>query len=338
MTTLFVDKKGLRLAVDGAALVFYDEDERAGTVPIKTLERVCIRGDLQLSTSVLGKLGEEGVGVVILSGKKKQPVLLMPSWRVDAQRRQAQFNISQNEDKSLWLARQWIAQKIAAQRTLLQSLLGWYPVNRLVLSHTIDALSLALENIDKVADLASLRGIEGAAAAQYFAAWTRALPPSWQFNGRTKRPPLDPVNAALSLCYTLMHFEFVREIYLIGLDPFVGFYHAISYGRESLACDLLEPLRPIGDEWVLQLFRDEELRVEHFSMFSDACMMGKTARVRFYQLFDEKAKTWRMQMHQLCRSLLQDLGKLSFDSDDWRNNALADTSAVFQGTTRRVIE
>ncbi|WP_071059076.1 CRISPR-associated endonuclease Cas1 [Pelistega sp. MC2] len=315
MTTLFVDRKGLRLAVDGAALAFYDQDERKGTIPLKSLERVCIRGDLEMNASVLGKMGEEGVGVIILSGRKKEPVLFMPSLRVDAQRRLAQYEASKQEEFCLQQSKKWVTQKLTEQLTVLTNLEENYPEHRLSIKHGVESLQLAIENTQKVIDKMSLRGIEGASAARYFGTWSKVLPPYWQFNGRTKRPPLDPLNATMSLCYTLLHFELVREIHLIGLDPFIGVYHEAEYSRESLACDLVEPLRPLCDAWIIELFQRKELRVDYFTMFSDACMMGKAGRALFYQLYDDQAKQWRPKMRQLCRDFLQSLRQFSTEKN-----------------------
>lgn len=117
--------------------------------------------------------------------------------------------------------------------------------------------------IGRAADLAALRGLEGAAAA-HFGGWGKILPDSWGFSGRNRRPPRDAVNVVLSLGYTMLHFELVRQIYLAGLDPFVGFYHGVAHGRESLASDLLEPMRPIYDEWALALLADGVLRPDFF--------------------------------------------------------------------------
>ena len=87
--------------------------------------------------------------------------------------------------------------------------------------------------IDAQASIASLRGLEGAAAASYFEALSEILPERLHFSGRNRQPPRDPVNALLSLTYTLLHAEAVLALYGAGLDPYVGFYHALDFGRES---------------------------------------------------------------------------------------------------------
>lgn len=316
MTTLFIDRKGLSVRADGAVLAFYEQERRVGTVPLNLLERVCIRGDLQLSAGVLGKLGEHGVGVLVLSGRKRAPVLMMPNLRRDARRRTAQFVRAQDLGFCLKLAQKWVDEKLSRQHTLLLQLGSRNQALTAHLAADAAAVAAAREGIAQAQCLATLLGLEGVAAAHYFSAWAKYLPPSLGFSGRNRRPPRDAVNAALSLAYTVLHFETVRQIYLTGLDPFVGFYHALAHGRESLACDLLEPMRPLCDEWVLSLFSERSLRAEDFSLQQGACVMGKAGRMRFYAAYEEVVKTWRIQIHALCAALLADLkGDPSHDDD-----------------------
>lgn len=250
MATLYLDRKNLTLRADGDALVCYENDERMATVPLKVLQRVCIRGDITLSAKVLSKLGEAGVGVLILNGRQNRPALMLPNWKLDGKRRVAQYALSQ----------------------------------------------------DKVASLA---------AARYFSAWTIILPENWHFTGRNKRPPRDPLNATLSLAYTLLHFDIVKHLYLSGLDPFIGYYHQPEHGRESLACDLLEYLRSQCDVWVLSLFYQEILTPEDFSTTAQGCLMSKNARIKFYPAYEATAKQWRSHIHQLCANYLAILAQYS---------------------------
>lgn len=308
MKTLFIDRRGVVLKVDGGALVFYENDARIATVPLKLLARVCMVSEVHLSASVLGKLGAEGVGVVILYGRKRAPVLLMPALRVDALRRVAQYQLSQDDAFCLRLARVWLKEKLCNQAAMLSDL------GDVVLSAAAEQIANSALHTDAADSLASLRGIEGAAAARYFNAWAEYLPQSWHFSGRNRRPPRDGVNAFLSLGYTLLHFELVRECYMEGLDPFIGFYHQLAHGRESLASDLLEPLRPLYDAWLLKAVKSQLFRPEDCSLRDGACMLGKAARVRYFPAYEELLKTLRPQMRQSCRGLLRDLAEASGQS------------------------
>lgn len=309
MTTLYIDRRNLLLRVDGNALVFYQADERVGTVPLAVLERVCIGGNLRLSARVLAKLGENGVGVLVLAGRKKKPVLMMPNLRQDAKRRVAQVYLSQSADFSLIVARAWVRLKMERQLALLMLLDGKPHMAQGLMGKSIQVLENVLFKVDKVGSLAVLRGLEGGTAAAYFSGLALYLPDSLRFSGRNRCPPKDAFNVVLSLGYTLLHFELVRMIYLCGLDPFIGFYHQLAFGRESLACDLIEPLRPLFDEWAVAVFAEKILRPEDFSYRESACLMGKAGRMRFYPAFEKALKQWRPMMWQLCRGLLADVGK-----------------------------
>lgn len=94
-------------------------------------------------------------------------------------------------------------------------------------------------------------------------------------------------------------------LYGAGLDPYVGFYHALDFGRESLACDLIEALRPHADRFVLGLFRDETLRAEDFSKTADACLLGKAGRGRFYAAFETRAELFRRQLAEGIDDVVQ---------------------------------
>jgi CRISP-associated protein Cas1 len=176
-----------------------------------------------------------------------------------------------------------------------------------------DVLSTILERLADPAqgfELAALNGLEGAAAAAYFNAFQTLFAPALGFVGRRRRPPPDPVNTCLSLGYTLLLHEAVRETQIVGLDPMLGFLHVPERGRESLACDLVEPLRPHVDEWVWQRFAARELRPEHFTIMPDgACLMGKSARAAFYDQFESLVRGLRRLLRRQARQLAADLRK-----------------------------
>jgi len=155
----------------------------------------------------------------------------------------------------------------------------------------------------------SIRGYEGGAAAAYFSAFTKLFPESLNFTKRTRRPPEEPVNALLSLCYTLLHYEMVRETEVIGLDPTIGFYHQFEYGRESLACDLVEVFRPEVDRFVWKIFRDRIFAERDFSCEDErpGCYLKKNSRSRFYPLYEEWAQEMRPKFREEVRALARNI-------------------------------
>ena len=153
-----------------------------------------------------------------------------------------------------------------------------------------------------------MRGLEGAAAAAYFQGLAELLPERLHFSGRNRRPPRDPFNAVLSLGYTLLHGEAVIALYGAGFDPFIGFYHALDFGRESLACDIVEPLRAEVDRFAMRLFRSERLRPEDFTSVDGACLLGKAGRGRFYVEWESAAETLRRRLDQSIADVATAIG------------------------------
>ena len=292
MTSLYVDRRGVTLKAEGEALVFYENDERVGTVPLAPLARVFLRGDVTLSSSLLGKLGERGIGVVVLSGRKAVPTLLLGRPHNDAARRVA-YARSRDGEFCLRFARAIVEAKLRAQAGLLAERRDSEPRSRYLLTLSLQRLASSIAAADEQPSIASLRGLEGAGAAAYFEGFADLLPERLHFAGRNRRPPRDPANALLSLGYTLLHAEAVLALYGAGLDPFIGFYHALDFARESLACDLVEALRVEVDRQALMLFRSEKLRPEDFTQSEAGCLLGKAGRARFYAEWEALAARLR---------------------------------------------
>lgn len=310
MGTLYLDRKNLHLSLESGRLVIHEPDERPRAVPLALLERVVLRGRIGLDSALLGALAEQGTAVVMLSGRhSRRTALVFGPGHNDARRRLSQYELCADPSVRLVWSRALIAGKLRAQRRFLAEALARRPDCRKPLSDGLAQLDRLLGALPGAADLNALRGLEGAAAAGYFAALTALFPPSLGFAGRNRRPPRDPVNACLSLGYTLLHTDTVRACYGAGLDPLLGFFHDPAYGRESLACDLVEPLRPRLDAFVWELFRERALRREHFVDDKGACLLGKAGRQTFfprYEIFARPSRRYlRREAYRLARSLLQ---------------------------------
>ena len=205
MTSLFVDRRGVELEYEGEAIVFRENGERIGTVPVAPLTRVFLRGDVRLPASLLGKLGEAGVGVVVLSGRQGKPSLLLARPHNDAARRVEQVKRSLDPVASLNLARDLIDRKIAHQVEWFKQLRETDLMARYELTHATGLLEEHRARIAAMPSIAALRGLEGSAAARYFRGLAAVVPESLKFSTRNRRPPKDPFNAVLSLTYTLVH-------------------------------------------------------------------------------------------------------------------------------------
>jgi CRISPR-associated protein Cas1 len=298
MATLYLDRKDLELRHEGQHLCLYENGTRRGTVPMQQVERIVMRGRAKVTTGALGLLAEAGVALLVLSGRQgRSAAILQGRLHGDTRRRIAQYGWYADEQARIPWARRLVALKLRSQRVFLQKLIQARPDHRGMLQASArqigEALSGLLTADETALSPARLNGIEGAAAAAYFAAFTRVFPPSLDFTDRNRRPPRDPVNAALSLGYTLLHFEAVQACYLNGLDPYVGFYHEPAHRRESLAADMIEPLRVHIDRWVWRLFADRELRAEDFVHDNGACLLKKEGRALFYARYETQAPPLR---------------------------------------------
>jgi len=148
--------------------------------------------------------------------------------------------------------------------------------------------------VPQCTELNVLLGVEGAAARSYFKAFGMLLPDDFQFEVRSRRPPMDPVNAALSFGYALLTGEAVSAAALAGLDPSVGFLHGDDDGRPSLALDLMEEFRPlVVDTTVLNLFRRNRLTADHFRSEDGrpGVLFTDEGRRRFLNAFEERMLT-----------------------------------------------
>jgi CRISPR-associated protein Cas1 len=305
MATLYIDRKNTRLKREGLAIAVYQAGERHSTVPVNLLERVVLRGSVELDSGLLGMLAEQGVGVLVLSGRQSRNLAsLLGRPHADAQRRICQFALYRSPDWRREWARRLVRHKVMAQLRLLRGAAARRPDLRQPLETALQRLlgaAVRLRNPGGDLSLESIRGIEGAAAAGYFAAYTRLFAGSLGFSGRNRRPPRDPVNAVLSLAYTLLHFDAAQSCHTAGLDPMVGFYHEPAYGRESLAADLLEPLRPKVDLWVWEQFREKQLRSEQFTREGPACYLRKSIRGEFYASWEAFATPLRRLLRRVAQ-------------------------------------
>ncbi len=315
MSSLFVDRRDAHLEFDAGALVFRDSDqhgERIGTVPLAPLRRVFLCGNLTLQASLLGKLGELGIGVVVLTGRLGKPSLLLGRPHHDARRRVAQTRLSLDGDFCLRFARQLVHAKLAAQQDWFGQLRSTHPQARYALTHAMQLLQAHQQHLPQAACIDSLRGMEGAAASAYFAGLRAVVPDSLRFTHRNRRPPRDPFNALLSLTYTLVNAEIAMALHGAGLDPCIGYYHQLSWARESLACDLLEPLRPLADRFCLELVARQTLTADHFSSMdtssSTGCLLGKAGRARYYAAYEEHAAPLRRAIADSVEALRQTIG------------------------------
>jgi CRISPR-associated protein Cas1 len=326
MALLLLDRAGLDIRSEGSALALYEGDVRRGTVPLKLIDRCVIHGSrTRLDTGVLMKLAGAGVATVLIGSRQtRRAAIVLGAQHNDAAVRLAQ---SARVMDDAW-CRQWalgtVRLKLLRQRRVLARLLVDRPDARKPLTDALQALASILQQLPvqpmqpgtgaqageaapALPEVASLRGFEGAAASAYFSGLASVMPAALAFTGRKRRPPPDPVNACLSLGYTLVHAQAVQACAAAGLDPLLGFYHRPAFGHESLASDLIESLRPGVDRWVWEQFHSHALREDHFSLDGGACLLGKAGRAVFYDRWERANAPLRRWLRVQCQALARTL-------------------------------
>lgn len=313
MQTLFIDRKNAELEVDrGRLLVRINGLRPLFSVPTSTLELLVISASVQFTSTLLTRLTQEKVTTIFLNPRKAEAsTMTYGLMHNDAGRRLLQYSVVAAEDQRLGYAKQLVRDKLRGQRGVLKKAFAKRLDQRYALTRGIERLNGVIKRVPEVESIDSLRGMEGAGGAAYFEAYQSLFPPSLEFNGRNRRPPRDPVNAILSLSYTMLHAEAVRTLFATGFDPMLGIYHEPVFGRESLACDLVELFRPMADRWVWRLFAEEVLRVEHFSINTESsgsgCLLGKRGREIYYTNYEIMARVWRRLMRRVARNWLAQL-------------------------------
>lgn len=286
MTVLYVQEQGTQLRKKDQLLVVKRGKEVLQEVPLGKLDQVVVMGrGVQVSTALLIELLQRGVPVVLTNqeGSSHYATLSGGPSRFGELRSRQMFFVH-TPDYARDLARDIVAAKIRNQKHVLATT-GWAaaPTSAAHIDHAVAGLAQAT-TID------AIRGYEGAAAAAYFGAWRVGLPPSWGFGGRAFYPPPDPVNALLSFGYTLLLHDVITAVQCVGLDPYLGTFHALEAGRPSLALDLMEEFRPlVVDRLVLDLMHKTVITRANFERPShnqEAVYLDKEGRSRVVEAYE----------------------------------------------------
>jgi CRISPR-associated protein Cas1 len=282
VTALYLTEQGSVLRRVGERLVVTKDHQVLEDVPLIHVEQVVVMGNIQLTTPVVALLLQREVDVVFLSSRGKFRGRLMTTGSKFAQLRHRQLRLMDDERKVLPVARELVVAKLTNQAHLLERLGAQRPARQI----KADA-----DKARRASPLDSLRGHEGAAGARYFAALKEIIPAEWGFARRIYHPPTDPVNAMLSLGYTLVLKDATAAVQLVGLDPFLGFFHAIDYGRPSLSLDLMEPFRPLVDRLVMKWIARDKISPRDFlpaRRKDGAVLMSDEARTRYLRAYERQ--------------------------------------------------
>ncbi len=303
---LYLNSQGFSLGKSGEVLQAKDKGKLVQEFRLHDVSQVNVMGNIQVTTQAIHSLLEAEVPVVYFSyggwfhGMTQGVGLKNIMWRRE------QFRAADRPEFCLRLARSLVSAKIQNQRTLL-------------MRNHIEPPSKAIQFIktlkwesERAESIASLLGIEGLAARVYFEHFggmikvdcdaaeqgrplgggSREAGEGWlrfDFEGRNRRPPRDPVNALLSLGYSLLAKDLTVTCASVGLDPYLGFYHQPRFGRPSLALDLMEPFRPlVVDSAVITAINNRMIVPDHFVSAGDAVALTAEGRKAFFRAYEQR--------------------------------------------------
>ena len=300
LNTLYVATEGAHLRKDGENAVVEVDDAERLRVPLHKLGSIAPFGRVVVSTGLMRAAMEAGITIAHFDEHGRFLARIEGPVSGNVLLRRDQFRANENEQASAKLAAAIVAAKANNQRSVLQRSLrdhgdGYDAGASLAIQNIVDNLGRSGRACLKPLSLDEVRGIEGEAARGYFSVFDnliRSNEPSFRFVTRSRRPPLDPVNALLSFLYTLLVHDCRGALEGVGLDPAVGFLHRLRPGRPSLALDLMEELRPhLADRLALTMLNRRELGASDFRKFDNgAVMLADDARKRVLVAWQERKR------------------------------------------------
>lgn len=270
LNTLYVTLPDSRLRLDNDTLRVQVEEESKLRVPLHHLQAVVCFGHVGLSAPLMHRLADEGIALVLLDANGRFKARLEGATSGNVLLRQAQHRATSDSAFSLQLGRAVVAGKIRNQRAVL--LRGAreapQPDDEAALTRAAQDLAASLRALAAATSLDAARGVEGEAARTYFEAINRLVHKdrrdAFAMDGRSRRPPRDRMNALLSFLYSMWMNDCRGACEAAGLDPQLGFLHAVRPGRASLALDLMEEFRPWADRLALTLINRDQIDESDF--------------------------------------------------------------------------
>ncbi len=297
LNTLFVTSEDVYLSLEGENVLANRDKEVVARYPLHTLQTIVSFSYAGASPALMGACAEKGIGLAFctprgrflarVSGENSGNVLL----------RREQYRVSDDPGRSCAIARDMIFGKLSNSAASIQRTLRDHAprVEGCGLEDAAGQIRGLLPQVMGLTDLDALRGLEGVGASAYFGVFDHLLlnrKEDFFFHGRSRRPPLDRVNAMLSFAYSLLAHDCASALESVGLDAYVGFLHRDRPGRTSLALDLMEELRPcMADRFVLTLVNNRMVRPEDFQVQdSGAVLLTDDGRKKFLKAWQERKR------------------------------------------------
>ncbi len=294
---LYVQSPASYVKKDGAQLIIEENREKVAEVRLMDTSQVVLFGHCAMSTPALHECFKRQLPVTFMSYGGWFIGHCTGTGHSNVQTRTAQYRASFKEHSCLQLARCLVSGKIQNCRTLLRR--NWkdsFAGDTKAPPELMQDLRGNVLQAQRAPSLETLLGVEGNAARCYFSQLGSMISPEkrevaggFDFSGRNRRPPKDPVNALLSFAYAMLTREWTVTLSAVGLDPYRGFYHQMRFGRPSLALDMMEPFRPlVADSTVITVINNGEVQEDDFIVTAVGCNLKPNGRKRFIAAFERR--------------------------------------------------
>lgn len=263
MVNLYITEQGAVVKKKGDRIIVEKKKETLLDVECHQIDAVLIFGNIQVTTQAIRELFQHGIELAFLTTRGKLVGQITSPFTKNIELRVDQFKKYEDEKFKIQLSRAIVKGKVLNCLQVLRSFFYNHP--EINLKQELSALERSENEINHEETITGLNGIEGNSARVYFGGFSKMVLGDFVFEGRKKHPPPDPINALLSLGYTMVFNEISSLLDGMGFDPYLGYYHKVEYGRASLASDLLEEFRaPVADRVTLRLVNNRILNAKDF--------------------------------------------------------------------------
>ena len=271
LNTLFVNQDEAYLALDGGNVIVLREDRELARFPLHNFEQITSFGYTGASPALMRKCAEDNIALTFMTPEGRFQARVIGRTNGNVLLRREQYRRADDEEASLILARSFILGKIYNARWIIERMRRDHAMR--IDEEKFQNVSAFLQNscreVMQTSDLEALRGVEGKAAVSYFSAFDDMIlkqKEDFFFTERNRRPPLDNMNCLLSFLYALLMNDVGAALEGVGLDSYVGFLHRDRPGRQSLALDLMEELRPMADRTAFSMVNTKKINGKDFRL------------------------------------------------------------------------
>ena len=276
LNTLYITTPDAYLSKDGLNIVVSVNKNELFRIPIMNIESIVTFGYAGASPGLMKLCIEYNVSLVFLSSQGRFIGRLQGETKGNVLLRKKQYSLSEDMEKALHLGKLFIAGKVYNSRNILRRFIRDNGMDEAV-EYAAKQLEWSRKNVMEADSIEVLRGEEGRAAIVYYGVFNHLIlnqKEEFSFQGRSRRPPKDEINAMLSFVYTLIANDVTSALESVGLDPYVGFMHALRPGRTSLALDMMEEFRAyLGDRLVLSMINRRQVSKIGFISHGDGSIV-----------------------------------------------------------------